>query len=103
MVENPVTAVTAFQRTMQRAVRFPVEVCSELQQGVNCHCSILYENLNGFRIVFEAAGNHGILFMQFRGIVLRRLVNACDSALSEGGITEGHFLLTDKQNLAVGG
>ena len=71
MVENPVTAVTALQRTMQRAVRFPVEVCSELQQGVDCHCSILYENLNGFRIVFEATGNHGILLVQFWGVVLR--------------------------------
>ena len=103
MVENPVTAVTALQRTMQRAVRFPVKVCSELQQGVNCHGGILHENLNGFRIVLETAGNHGVLFMQFRGVVLRRLVNASDSALSEGGITEGHFLLTDEQNLAVGG
>ena len=65
------TAVTAFQRTMQRAVRFPVEVCSEFQQGVDCHCSIIHENLHGFRIVLETAGNHGILLVQFWGVVLR--------------------------------
>ena len=100
MMEDPVTAVSALQRPVQFAVRCPVEVHAEIQDCLNLMGGMGRQNMHRLRVVGKSAGNHGVVFVQFDGI-LRRLVHPGNTALRQRRVAEGQFLLAQQQDTAV--
>ena len=85
VVEDAVAAVTALQCPVQLAVRRAVEIHAHVQNCLNLVGSVGGQNVQRLRIVFESAGNHGVMLMQFNGI-LRGLVYTGNSALRQCGV-----------------
>ena len=100
MMEDPVTAVSALQRPVQFAVRCPVEVHAEIQDRLDLMGGMGRQNMHRLRVVGKTAGNHGVVFVQFDGI-LRRLVHPGNTALRQRRVAEGQFLLAQQQDTAV--
>ena len=100
VVENAVAAVTALQCPVEFAVRCPVKVHAEIQNRLNLVCGMCGQNVHRFRIVGKPAGNHGVMLVQFNGI-LRRLVHTGDPALSQCRVAQGQFLFAQQQDPAV--
>ena len=94
MVEDTVMTVTAFEGTVIGAVGVLVEVNSEVYDMLDILSSLTYKSMNSVNVVLEASCNEGIVLMVLY-IIRRRLVNTCDTALSERRVAKLQVTLAE--------
>ena len=100
MVEYSVVAVTALKSAVVCSVGVLVELNAEINDMLNILRCLAYKGVDSVYIVLETACDEGIVLVVL-DIILGRIVNARNSALSKRGVAKAEFLFANHEYLCV--